>query len=58
MTVSLMPDPAWKKLATLSNADVYEVRDDIIAILPHADAVDDAASAHESLEFQRAPTIT
>ena len=54
MTVSQMPDPAWKKITTLSNADVYEVREDIIAIVPHADAIDDAASARESLEFQRA----
>jgi hypothetical protein len=48
-----LPDPAWKKIASLSNADVYEVRDDVIAICPRADAVDDAASAHESLTFQR-----
>ena len=51
--MSKLPESAWKKIATLSNADVYEVRDDIIAILPHADAVDDAASARESLTFQR-----
>jgi hypothetical protein len=48
-----LPDPAWKKIASLSNADVYEVRGDVIAICPHQDAVDDADSARESLTFQR-----
>lgn len=48
-----LPEAEWKKIASLSNADVYEVRDDVIAILPRQDAVDDAASARESLTFQR-----
>ena len=51
--MSKLPDPTWKRIAKLSNADVYEVRDDVIAIVPHPDAVDDAASARESLAFQR-----
>lgn len=51
--MSKLPDATWKKIAALSNADVYEVRDGVIAILPHPDAVDDAASARESLSFQR-----
>ena len=49
-----LPDPSWKHLATLSNADVYELRDDVIVIVPNRDAVDDENSARESLAFQRA----
>jgi hypothetical protein len=51
--MSKIPNPDWTKIATLSNADVYELQDDLIAIVPHTDAVDDAASARESLDFQR-----
>jgi hypothetical protein len=48
-----VPDESWRPLAVLPNADVYEIRDDVIAIVPRQDAVDDEASARASLEFQR-----
>jgi hypothetical protein len=49
----MIPHEKWTRIATLPNANVYEVREDVIAIVPHEDAVDDEASARASLAFQR-----
>src|SRR5205809_142114 len=42
----------WKKLGSTSNADVYEVAEDILVISPHQNCHDDTASARESIHFQ------
>jgi hypothetical protein len=47
------PDTAhWTRLGATSNADVYEIEPQLIAIVPQLNAVDDEHSARESLVLQ------
>jgi hypothetical protein len=48
------PDPAWKHLGKTANADFYELAHDLIAIVPHPNTKDDAATARQSVRFQDA----
>lgn len=45
-------DPAWTHLGSTSNAEVYEVAPDLLAVVPCADSRDDEATARESIAFQ------
>src|SRR4051794_40202156 len=51
--MSSIPDPAWRKVGTTSNADFYEMRKDILVIVPHQDSTDNETSARESLALQK-----
>jgi hypothetical protein len=42
----------WKKIGSTSNADVYEIEDDILVIAPHANCVDNEKTARESITIQ------
>jgi len=42
----------WTKLGGTSNADMYLVDPELLAIVPHHDSKDDQATARESLAFQ------
>lgn len=44
----------WKSVGSVSNADMYELRPDILVIVPHQDSTDTEGSARESLAFQDA----
>ena len=46
-------DPGWKSLGATDNADWYQIRDDLIAIVPRENARDTEASARESIATQR-----
>jgi len=48
------PEPGWRHLGTTSNADVFEIAADVVAVVPHPDCTDDEGSARESLLFQEA----
>lgn len=52
MTKSIL-SPDWEKVGSTSNADFYAMRPDVLVVVPHPDSTDDAASARESLAFQR-----
>lgn len=45
--------PDWPKVGSTSNADFYEMRPDVLVVVPHPDTTDDAASARESLMLQK-----
>ncbi len=45
-------DSSWKKLGSTSNADVYEIRSDVLGIVPHPNCRDHEATARESIRFQ------
>lgn len=45
--------PDWKKIGSTSNADFYEMRSDVLVIVPHPDATDGEDSARESLAIQK-----
>jgi hypothetical protein len=47
-----IPDPGWTKLGTTSNADFYRISEDILAVVPFADTIDDQKTARESIGFQ------
>jgi hypothetical protein len=46
-------DPGWKPLGATDNADWFEIRHDLIAIMPRENARDTEASARESIANQR-----
>jgi hypothetical protein len=50
--MSTIPKPEWKKLGSTSNADFYQIADDIIAVCPVPNAKDNTRSARESIKFQ------
>lgn len=43
--MSTLPEPGWRHLGATANAEVYEVDDDLLAIVPHPDSRDDEATA-------------
>lgn len=45
--------PDWTRIGSTSNADFYEMRPDVLVIVPHTDAIDDATTARESLALQK-----
>jgi hypothetical protein len=45
-------DPSWKKLGSTSNATVYELRPNVLGIVPNDDSSDDEGTARESIHFQ------
>lgn len=45
--------PEWPKVASTSNADFYEMKPDVLVIVPHLDSTDHEASARESLAAQK-----
>ncbi len=45
--------PDWKMIGSTSNADFYEMRPDVLVIVPHQDSTDNEASARESLALQK-----
>lgn len=45
--------PDWKKIGSTSNADFYEMRPDVLVIVPHPDATDGEDTARESLSIQK-----
>jgi len=45
--------PDWKKIGSTSNADFYEMRSDVLVIVPYPDATDGESSARESLAMQK-----
>lgn len=45
--------PDWKKIGSTSNADFYEMRADVLVIVPHVDSTDGEVSARESLALQK-----
>jgi hypothetical protein len=46
------PDPSWKLLGSTSNAHFYAIREDILAICPFPETLDDQKTARESIGFQ------
>jgi hypothetical protein len=46
-------DPAWRALEPTDNADWYQVREDVIAIVPRENARDSQESARESIAIQQ-----
>jgi hypothetical protein len=52
--MSTLPEPGWRHLGATANAEVYEVDDDLLAIVPHPDSRDDEATARASIAFQDA----
>ncbi|AKV00586.1 hypothetical protein AKJ09_07249 [Labilithrix luteola] len=48
-----IPAPEWRKLGSTSNADFYEMREDILVIVPNVDSTDNEQTARESLAFQK-----
>ena len=52
MTMS-MPKPEWAKIGSTSNADFYEMRPDVLVIVPFPDSTDDEKTARESLALQK-----
>lgn len=52
MSSIVTADPRWARLGSTSNADVFEIEPRVIAVVPRADAVDDADTARESIAFQ------
>lgn len=48
-----IPDPSWALRGSTSNADFYEMRPDVLVIVPHQDSTDDETTARESLAMQR-----
>jgi hypothetical protein len=51
-TRTMGPAPEWVHVGSTSNAEIYEVAPDLLAILPHENTTDDAKTARESLAFQ------
>jgi len=49
---SIAVDPAWRLIGETSNAWLYEIREDVIAVVPHPDCHDTEATARESLALQ------
>ena len=49
-----VPAPGWKKLGATPNATFYEVRADILAVVPAPDSKDDETTARASLAGQKA----
>lgn len=47
-----IPDPGWTKVGTTSNADFYRVSEDILAVVPFPDSLDDQKTARESIGIQ------
>lgn len=45
--------PDWKKIGSTSNADFYEMRGDVLVIVPYPDSTDGESSARESLAMQK-----
>lgn len=48
-----IPSPEWPKVGATSNADFYEMREDILVIVPHVDSTDNEQTARESLALQK-----
>ncbi len=46
--------PGWRRIGAISNAEIFAVDDDIIAIVPVPNSEDDERSARENLAFQGA----
>lgn len=46
-------DPRWPALEPTDNADWYQVREDVIAIVPHENARDNQETARESIAIQQ-----
>jgi hypothetical protein len=44
----------WKKVGSISNAEMYEIAPDILGIVPHPNCTDTQATARQSLAFQDA----
>jgi hypothetical protein len=51
--VSQIPAADWIHLGSSTNADFYQVEQDILAVVPYPDTTDDGHTARESLAFQR-----
>jgi hypothetical protein len=50
--MSVEPHPDWKHIDKTSNADVYQVSEELIAIIPFPDSRDTEETARESLAAQ------
>lgn len=44
--------PEWQLVGSMSNADLYQIAPDVIAVVPHHEASDTEATARESLALQ------